>query len=211
MAVSSPIFMVFNRQTGALVAGFNGSVAAIPLLGQGNVRDLKIQFVDPSGSIGLNGQNPWTVANMAAYSLAAYVSAQPLGVGGPAPVASNLGLAYDATNNWFTGTLDLTPAGVTTLIGANPSVPAFLEFDVSYSGNTVLTVLQSITIFAVENKTGSSNPVPAASYPTTNQANATYVPFVGAPGVGFILTSPAGKQIYIVAKDDQTLGSQAAN
>lgn len=207
MSATNPIFAVFNRQTGQLAPGVNGSVATMPDLPQGNIRDLKIQFVDPSGA-GLS-KNPWTTANMSAFTLACYVSAQPLGTGGPAAVAFTLagGFTYDAANNWWTGSLDLTPAGVTSLIGGNPSVAAFLEFDVSFSGNTVLTTLTPLKIFAVVNKSVTPNPLPAASYPTTNQANASYYPIAGRAGQAVRLISKGGTIVDLIANDDGTTSS----
>ncbi len=185
--MSNPVKLAVNRQDGSLVS-FNGSLTRIPDLFQNNVRDLQIQFVDPTG--GINTQ--YVAVDVAAYGLRTAIGATPTGTaGGPAPLTFQDTFVWDSVNKWFTGSLALNVAAINSFIGTAAAATAY--FEITLTGTDWQTILQqTFTLRAVVDDTGATAPAPADSYFTKNEAEARYQKKIGDAGQRLVLVSANG-------------------
>src|SRR5579859_5148700 len=192
MAVNNPIFLIFDRQASALT-GWNGSASSIPKLIQGDVRDLRIQIVDPSAATFTTA--PYQVFNAGDVGFAGYVtlSATPKGDGTQTVFAGPLLLTWDPVNKWFVGSLDLTGANIAAAIGSGEGTTATFQFELK-ANSAPQTIFQQDgnSIVAPANPGAVTNPAQASLYSTTAEIAAKYVPILGGAGAGLYLTSPDG-------------------
>lgn len=202
MPISIPIFLAVDLQALAL-AQYPGAATQLPPLYQGNIKDLVIMGVNPSGSF--TGAN-YIAANLLGYTLAVTVSTTPNGEGTQTVLAQNNGLTWNAGNSQFTGALDLTWLALADVIAANSQIDATLEIELLV-GAARQTIFQStVTIFAPADAGVVVTPTPQASYLTAAQIAAQYMPQVGAPGQGFTLVSPDGNSpVHFTLGNDKTL------
>ncbi len=185
--MSNPIKLAVNRQDGSLV-NYNGGVLRVPDLFQGNVRDFQIQFVDPTGSL----NSPYVAVDMAAFGLRLAIGDTPTGTtGSPTPLTFQDTWTWDATNKWFTASVNLNVAAVNTFIGTASGKTAY--FELTATGAAWQTILQqTFTLRAVVDDTGATLPAPADSYYTKNETEARFQKKVGDAGQRLVLVSANG-------------------
>lgn len=185
----SALNLVIDRQSRKLVS-FNGSITAIPAVFQGNVIDLKITVVDPTGS--LSGA-PYSKVALGSYGVRVAIGATPTGSsGGPTPLALQNTFTWDAVDSSFSGSLECNTAAIDSHIGAAASATAFFEVNLTLSGNRITILQEAFTLKAVVDEATSTVPTPTDSYLTAAESRATFQPRVGANGDVIVLKSPNG-------------------
>jgi len=185
-----------------VLVALNGTPTQLPSQFQTNTANLQIQCVLPSQTslpVGSRTSIDYIVQNMAAYGMRAAVGATPEGesaVGGapgPAPIALQANMVWDAPSQSFLGTLNFNTVAVDDFIGESASALAYFELNLTISG-TRITILQ--TTFSlkanVDQTAGGSSPTPVNYYYTKEDSDNRYVKKVGLAGETFILTSPNG-------------------
>lgn len=203
MAVSNPIKAAIDRQAGALTQ-YNGSVAVIPTLFQGELKAFQVQVVDPP-VFAATSATP-TVISMAGITLDIVIALKPTGDNSSPAIASVLNLAFDnSANQWYVGNLDLTQVAVTNALGANASVPATIEFRFWFGGYPVLTFQQAIILAAAIDKGSVAlPPTPAVSYFNRNEALSNFVTWIVPAGQVIIFnTSDITKQLALSVGDNR--------
>lgn len=185
----SALNLVIDRQNRRLV-NYNGSITTIPPVFQGNVIDLKITVVDPTGS--LSGAAYSKVA-LGSYGLRASIGATPTGTsGGPTPLALQNTFTWDSLDNSFSGSLECNTAAIDSHIGSAASAAAYFEVNLTISG-TRITILQEVfTLKAVVDEATSTAPTPTDTYLTGADSLALFVKKVGNNGEVIVLKSPGG-------------------
>lgn len=207
MAGFNPIILSVDDQAQTLVS-FGGSLAAWPNLFQGDTRDIQIQILQPTG----NPVSPYSIPNLAGYVLYVTMGATPNGGGTQTIYVGPIALTWNAALIAFTGMLNLTGSNLATAIGANASVAATAELNLSNAGIPQGIYQNTMVILAPENPGGVVVPQPAASYSTTQQIAAAFVPQNGGnPGQGRIEISPNGNKFFIFRNNDGTENIQRIN
>lgn len=150
------IKLAINRQTKQLVS-YDGSVTTLPPLYQTNTQEFRVQVVDPSGGL---FNTTFTPVDVTGSQLRMVLSQVATGVSGDE--SSNLlaaayagAWAWDGTNKWFTGSLDLNTAEIALYIDQASSKTAILELNL-VTGGTPETLL-SHTSGAATNVTLCAN------------------------------------------------------
>lgn len=184
----SALKLVINRQSRSLV-NYGGGILSVPPLFQSNKQDLIVQVVDPTGSFG----SPFSIVNLNGLGLRVAVGQTPTGTsGGPTPLALQTTWTWNATNSWFTGTLELNTAAVDSYISSAAARDAYFEVNI-VDGSDRKTILQEVfSLKAVVDEATSTAPTPTDSYLTTAESLATFVKKTGGNGEVIILKSPGG-------------------
>lgn len=181
--------LVIDRQSRKLVS-YNGSITAIPAAFQGNVIDLKITVVDPTGS--LSGA-AYSKVNLNGYGVRVSIGAQPTGSsGGPTPLALQTSFTWDASDSSFSGSLECNTSAIDTHIGTSASATAWFEVNLTLSGNRTTILQETFTLKAVVDEATSTVPTPTDSYLTAAESRSTFQPRVGAAGDVLVLKSANG-------------------
>jgi hypothetical protein len=137
------LYLVFDRKTGALVS-YNGSAMEFSFF-QTNPVDLCLQFVDVDQSA---GKTSIVVANVSTQkpvvTLATKITGDEDSVSDyTVAEAVESAFTWDATNQWFTGTIILNTSAMIAWLGANPSATGFIEVNLTTDGLDPQTVYQS--------------------------------------------------------------------
>lgn len=185
----SALNLYIDRQNKKLV-DYNGSVVSLPALFQGNVVDLKIAILDPTGS--KTGAR-YSLVNAGSYGLRVSVGATPTGTaGGPTPLALQNSFTWNASDSTFSGSLELNTAAIDSHIGTAASAVAYFEVNLTLAGNRTTVLQEAITLRAVVDEATTTAPTPTESYFTNNESLALFVKKVGNAGEVIVLKSPNG-------------------
>ena len=169
---------------------FNGSLTELPDIFQGNVIDLKITIVDPTGSV---TSAKFTKVNLGSYGLRASIGVTPTGTaGGPAPLALQNVFVWDSADYSFSASLDCTTTAIDGAIAGAASVGAFFEVNLTLAGNRITIFQEPITLKAIVDEATSTSPNPTETYLTKAESLATFAKFVNDNGRTLILKSPGG-------------------
>jgi len=206
MATAIPISLSIDLQ-GLKLVPFQGSVGTLPNFYQGNIKDISVIGLQPTGS---DFGAAWTQANLVGYTMEVTISATPKGDGSQVLYMAPVALTSSGTvATLFTGQLDFTQSNLQTAMGSLSQIPATIEFEIILAGVRQTVYQDTITIFAPADNGGSVTPSPATSYYTAAQVNAQFVKIQGSPGTGFYLVSPDGtKNMFISLGNDGTLQQQ---
>lgn len=207
MALNTLLKLAIDQQNHALVS-FQSSAQDIAALFAGEQKPFVVQLVNPpAGQLSGGSYSP---VSMTGTTLDISVSATPSGTNTVAAVAQVTGIAWDSGNQWHSGVLDLSPAGVLTLIGTGPSITAWIEFRWWNGTNPVFTYQQSFTLRApIDKGSTGTPPLPAASYFNTQQSDGRYITWEVPPGfaITFLTTDPK-KKLALTVNDDLDLNWQ---
>ncbi len=202
----SALNLAIDRQNRKLV-NYNGQVTAIPAVFQGNVIDLRIQVVDPTGVV--SGAQYSAVA-LGSYGMRVAIGAEPTGTsGGPTPLALQNTFTWNAADSSFTGSIECNTAAIDSFIGSASSRSAWFEVNLTLAGNRITILQETFTLKAVVDEATSTVPTPTDSYLTTAESRATFQPRVGAAGDVLVLKSSGG--IYGVELGVSDTGEFTAN
>lgn len=205
MANFNPIILWIDDQQQQLVS-WNGSSAAWPELFQGDVRDIQIGVLIPTGN---QAGTAYGVANLNGYSMYLTITATPKGDGSQTVYAGPVALAWNAALNAFTGTLNLQSANIATAMGTGAQITATVGVNISQAGNPQGLYQSTLAIFAPANAQATVAPQPANQYLTSIQTEAEFVPRGGGQaGQGRIEISPSGFKWFISRNDDGTESRQ---
>lgn len=209
----NPIIFNIDQQGQKLVA-YGGSVSSWPQLFQGDVRDIQIGVLQPSG----NQTNPYTVPNLNGYTMYVTMTAIPNGAGnqkiyvGPVALTWNASAVVNgAVTGAFTGTLNFTGSNLATDMAAVSSLVVTVEINISLGGTPQGLYQNTITIYAPANANGVVVPQPPTNYMTATQTLQACVPQNGGSnGQGFIMLAPNGNKYFVSVDNDGTLSAQPA-
>lgn len=185
----SALNLVIDRQSRKLVK-FNGSIEAIPSIFQGNVIDIKVAVVDPTGSL---AGAAYSKVNLGSYGLRVSIGATPTGTsGGPTPLALQNTFTWDSVDNSFSGSLACNTSAIDSHIGSAASQTAYFEVNLTLSGDRTTILQETFTLKAVVDEATTTAPTPTDSYLTSAEVLALFVRKVGANGDVIVLKSPSG-------------------
>lgn len=184
----SALNLVIDRQNRKLV-NFGGSIVAIPSIFQGNVIDLKITVVDPTGLL-----NPaYSKVALGSYGLRVSVGATPTGTsGGPTPLALQTSFTWDAADSSFSGSIACNTVAIDGHIGSGAQATAYFEVNLTLAGNRTTILQETFNLKAVVDEASSTSPTPTDSYMTTAESLATFARFSNSAGAVILLVSPDG-------------------
>lgn len=117
------------------------------------------------------------------------------------PLAQQASWIKDEIDNVFIGELVLNVAAMNTYIGANATVPAFLEIEWS-EGTARSKVVLPVTLQNAVTQPGSAGPAPATEYYTKPETNAQFVSKVMPQGEQITITSVGNLYQRILGVDD---------
>jgi hypothetical protein len=197
----SALNLVIDRQNRKLVQ-YNGSIVSIPPIFQGNVVDVKVTVVDPTGALG--GGAAYTKVNLGSYGLRVSIGATPTGTsGGPTPLALQNVFTWDSVDSSFSGSLEVNTAAVNSHIGTAAQATAYFEVNLTLNGERITVLQEQFTLKAVVDEATTTAPTPTDSYMTTAESVATFAKFVNTPGAVIVLVSPDGtKGVELGCGDD---------
>lgn len=181
----SALNLVIDRQSRRLVE-YSGSVSKVPDVFQGNVLDLKITVVDPSGSLG-----GFSKVDLGSYGLRVAIGATPTGTsGGPTPLALQNTFTWDSADKSFSGSLECNTTAIDTFIGTAASATAYFEVNLTLAGNRITILQETFTLKAVVDEATSTAPTPTDVYLTKAECLALFAKFVNDAGATIVLKSP---------------------
>lgn len=197
--------LTIDRQSNILV-NVNGTATTLPALFLYNVKPLQIQVVDPTGLL----NSPYTSVNLVGSTLRVGIWPAPTGTaGGPAALALQTTWTWDATNLWFTGSLDLGAAALESAIGTNTSGTFYFEVTLIQSGNRITLFQSTITVKAVGDEGTTTSPTPVDTYPTRAEARSEFVPRIMENGGTIVI--PDANGVYALELGCNTDGSVKMN
>lgn len=210
---TQPIQLAVDLQT-QRPASYPGYVAVLPAFYQGNVKDILVIGLNPSGLVTTAA---YSQANLVGYTMEITISATPNGAGTQVIYMTTISLAatqaagLSGSYTIFTGSLDFTQSNLATAMATMPSIQATIEFEIIGAGGFRQTIYQdTITIFAPANNGAVVVPQPPVNYFTAAQSDARYFQLDSEnPGGGFTLLSPDGtKHMFISLSNNGTLSEQ---
>lgn len=175
----------------------------LPAFVQGDVMAVELYLVQPNEAGGLSA--PLTLLTETAYTV-------KIGIVTPHPTSptahSVLTLTADpdrANNGRYYGSFPLG-AGITSLLGAATSVTSTFEIELSSAGDIDTAVQVACTVKAAGITSSTPDTAAGDTFPTTAEANNTYVKKVGGAGETLLLKSPDGtKSILLWVDNNGTL------
>lgn len=181
----------------------NAQPFTLPAFVQGDTMAIELYLVQPDTSGGLS--SPLTLLTETTYTV-------KIGIVTPHPSSptahSVLTLTADpdhANNGRYYGSFPLG-SGITTLLGAATSATATFEIELSSAGDYDTPVQTACTVKAAGITNSTPDTAAGDTYPTTAEANNTYVKKVGGAGETFTLKSPDGtKSILFWVDNDGAL------
>lgn len=193
--------LTVDRQNETLAAR-NGTPTTLPALFQYNVKPLQIQFVDPTGQIGTG--TDYSPVDMSGFGLRVALTPTPTGTpGGPAVLALQTSWTWNAANQWFTGSLDLSSSAIESYLAGNASATAYFEITLTQSGNRITAFQSQITLKAVGDEGTATAPSLTEQYLTKSETQAGFVPRVMENGGTIVIPSANGAYaIELKCNDD---------
>lgn len=183
----SALNLVIDRQSRRLVE-FSGSVTKIPDIFQGNVIDLKITVVDPTGSV---SGAVFSKVDLGSYGLRVAVGATPTGTsGGPTPLALQNSFTWDSVDKSFSGSLECNTTAIDSHIGSAASAAAYWEVNLTLAGNRITILQEAFTLKAVVDEATSTAPTPTDTYLTKAECLALFAKFINDAGQTIVVKSP---------------------
>lgn len=197
--------LTIDRQNNSLVA-LNGTASAIPALFLYNVKPFQIQIVDPTGSL----NSPYAAVNLVGSSLRVGIWPTPTGTaGGPSSLALQTSWTWDATNMWFTGSIDLGTAAMESAISTAASGSFYFEVTLIQSGNRITLYQSAVTVKAVGDEGTTSAPTPVDSYYTKVETQSAFVPRIMENGG--VIVIPDANGVYALELGCNTDGTVKMN
>lgn len=182
----------------------NPTPAVLPALVQGDVLNLQIYLVQPTGGI-----PAYSIVNNAGLSLQVAIGDK---VGNNTNYyATQFVWTADPTNSFFYAAISLNTAAITALLGANPTAAS--TFEVKYiAGGVPSTALEiSVTINAAVIKAGGVGAPPAGlTAVSLEYCNATFLPRQVQGAI--VLVSPDGtKKVALYVDNDGAVHQDPLN
>jgi len=119
------------------------------------------------------------------------------------PLAEQSTWTQNASQNYWEGVLDLNTAGMSTYIGSNSSMTAYIQIAVAETGGVWRTVYQrQITIENSVAQPTTTSPDPTKTYRTAEESDGIYDTPVMRQGVQKVAISPSGNYQRIWGVDD---------
>ena len=181
----------------------NASPFVLPSFIQGDTMAVELYLLEPNTSGGLS--SPLTLLTETSYTV-------KVGIVTPHPTAPTahavLTLTVDpdhANNGKYYGSLPLG-AGITSLLDGSTSKTSTFEIEISSAGDVDTPVQVACTVKAGGITNSTPDTAAGDTFPTTAEANNTYVKKVGGAGESFTLKSPDGtKSILFWVDNDGVL------
>lgn len=201
----SRLKLTIDRQNRALVS-VSGTPTTLPALFQYNLQEFQIQVVDPNGQIGAASQ--YTTVDLNGTSLRLAITPTPTGTaGGPSVLALQTTWVWDATNLWFTGSLDLSSSAIGSYIGTASSLAANFELTVTDGGNRSTVYQGSVILKAAGDEGTATSPTPSELYLPKSESDARYVKRIMDNGSSIVIPDANGVYaVEIKCNTDGTLG-----
>jgi hypothetical protein len=196
--------LYIDTVTGGLVSGpANPAPATLPRLTQGDTISLRIYLLARTTTYPLS--NPFAIINNANLSLKGAIGPKD-GTAGSTLYTQQFTWTKDAANQYFSGDLPLNTAGITSLLGANPTANAFLEFEYTQNGFPTTVYQEQVTIHAEVIETGVITVPAGQTALSVEEANAT---FLKPENNGFTLVNPAtGQRMAVYLGNDNSLKAE---
>lgn len=203
----SRLKLAIDRQNRALVAR-NGSRTSPPALFQYNLQEFQIQVVDPTGEIGTS--SVYSNVDLNGSSLRVAITPTPTGTaGGPTVLALQTTWTWDATNQWFTGSIDLSPTTIGDYIGTASSKDANFEVTITTGGNRSTIYQATVSLRAAGDEGTASAPTPSELYLPKSESDARYVKHVMDNGGTIVI--PDSNGVYALEIKCNTDGTAGFN
>lgn len=203
MATSGPTDLFFDIANEQIVSSFtNQGPFTFPAWYHQNVKDIRATFLrlNTTGQFG----DPYSKVPVAGLTFSVKLFTSD----GATVLASQTAWTEDGGAATLAGTLDLNTTAMATAFtsGSTLSISAILEFKMTEPSGGETTWQTTVTIKRQYDIAGSPSAVPAATYLTEDQINATFVKFSGNPdGASITLRSASGThQVIISVNDDGT-------
>ena len=178
-----------------VMASTGGGTYTLPALIIGDMVPFSVQLLRKTGGL---GSMVYTIINPSGLSLTMAIGKE----GDSAPPAVQT--SWTISNQSFVGSLDLSPAGLTTEFNSGSQLYFELKVTDSVSSQRVYHQPANLKLPVIPSSV--INPTPGVTYPTLAQANATYARKVGLAGESITLLSADGtKSIMLYAGNDGTL------
>lgn len=198
--------ITINRQEGTLVS-YNGTPESLPAMFQYNVLPVQIQVVDPSGSI---SGDPYTVIDLSGKTLRVAITSTPTGTeGDTSPIVLQTSWTWNATNKWFTGSLDLNVTGVGTHIGTSAEKAANFEVTLIDGGDRSTLYQGSVTLKAAGDEGTAASLSPSEIYLNKAESDSRYVKRVMDNGGTIVIPDASG--VYALEIKCNTDGTAGIN
>ncbi len=169
----------------------NGAEVPCPSFTVGDVYDLKVLFVEQTGT-GF-GASSFTVLSPG--SLGCKVG---IGVRGASPLV--LQDTFTVSGNFLVAQLDCTPAGYASAVDAGTHL--YLEVKAGDSGNFKTVYQEACVNRRAVSTSASVSPAPVDQYYSKAEIDALFVRKVNAAGVTVTFTSPDGASQRIIGVND---------
>jgi hypothetical protein len=198
--------LAFNRQAPNTLAPVGGFATAFPPLFQFDVKDLIVQIFDP-GVASFTGTS-FVPVDYTGDVMRVTMSTQPMGNAAPTILAFNDNLVWNPAgagnsaitgNNagYFSGSLALNLAALTTFIGAAASAQPWLEFAIRDGGVTKPFWQVQVTVLAVADQGQVVNAGAPSLYLTVAEAQAAFLAKAGTTSDQKIMLNPDGTKAVI--------------
>lgn len=196
--MAGPLRLYVDTQNRKLVqSNTNAADKSFPTLVQGEVPDVQIYFLQPTGTFSA----PYNFVNFSGSTLKMGIMAgEPTG-GSDTLIAFQD--TWTAISNGFQAEFSLNTVGISNALGGNPTVGCTAEIELSEPGDDPVKYFQgSCTIKAAVIDDSGTIPTPASSYVTRNEANASYLKKVEDNGIVWECRSPNGVYARLIGVDN---------
>ena len=167
----------------------------LPTFFQGDVVPISVTLLAPKTTGGI--ADPYSIVTDS-YTIKIGLTT-PHPTAGQETVHTNSNLTQNGDTNEHEGTLLLNANGVGTLLGSTTSATAQLEIEARTGSGTYSTeLMREVTVKADGLKTSTPVDLASDTYPTTAEANATFVSKIGTAGDSITLVSPDGTKGIIL-------------